>query len=626
MELMEFLSGKAFDAYMYFGAHIYGKDTVFRVYAPAAEKVGIEGDFNDWKEEFMFHEGKGVYSIITDKAKEGMRYLFCIYDRYGKVTKHTDPFAFGMEIRPYYAAVIRNLGTFQFSDWDWMKNRNINYDRPMNIYEVHLGSWRRKSKEEYGWYRYTEIIEQLIAYVKENGYTHIEFLPLSEHPFDGSWGYQVTGFFAPTSRYGVAQEVKMMVNRCHQEGIGVIIDFVPVHFALDEYGLREFDGTPLYEYPSKDIGYSEWGSCNFNLYRGEVQSFLQSVAEYWINEYHFDGIRMDAVSNLLYWQGNSDNGVNAGGVNFIKQLNRGLKKRHPDVMLIAEDSTIYPKVTFLEEEGGLGFDYKWDLGWMHDTLEVFSMHPKDRVEHYHKLTFSMAYFYSEHFLLPFSHDEVVHGKASLLQKMWGDFDTKLRQYRVLCVYMYTHPGKKLDFMGNEIGQLGEWNEGIEVEWNSLEDWKRKAFQRFHKTINYIYKESPALHIQEYEKESFEWIQADCKEQVIYCYKRSGYGQTMYIVINLSENYYQAHSVLLEKKMIWKEILSSNSNWYGGDKEDRSGQWMEACVVSKKEKILKNEEEVEEVKEGRIKEKGEREEYEMLIELEPLTAKIYEVVK
>ena len=616
MDFMDFLLGKSFDAYTYFGAHICGNDTIFRVYAPAAKEVGIEGDFNDWKEETMFHEGKGVYSIISDKAKEGMRYLFCIHDRYGNVTKHTDPYAFGMEIRPFYAAIIRNLESFQFTDWDWMQHRNINYDRPMNIYEVHLGSWRRKSKEEYGWYRCSEIVEQLIAYVKENGYTHIEFLPLSEHPFDGSWGYQTTGFFAPTSRYGVAHEVKTMVNRLHQEGIGAIIDFVPVHFALDAYGLREFDGTPLYEYPSEDIGYSEWGSCNFNLYRGEVQSFLQSAAEYWINEYHFDGIRMDAVSNLLYWQGNSDHGVNKGGVEFIRQFNRGMKERHPDVMLIAEDSTIYPRVTFPEEESGLGFDYKWDLGWMHDTLEMFAMNPKDRVEHYHKLTFSMVYFYSEHFLLPFSHDEVVHGKASLLQKMWGDFDIKLRQYRVLCIYMYTHPGKKLDFMGNEIGQLSEWNESEEIEWHSLDDWKREAFHRFHKTVNYIYKESPALHVQEYATGAFEWVQADCREEVVYAYKRSGYGQTMYIVMNLSENYYERHSVLLEKKMIWKEILSSNSNRYGGDREDRSGQCIEAHPAAMEKKLSESE------KEGEDKKK---EMHEMIIELEPLTAKIYEVV-
>ena len=366
MNLHEFYIGKAFDAYEYFGAHLTKNGVLFRVYAPNAEKIEVIGEFNGWdgtEDEMIQDAQSGVFECVQKDAKPGMMYKYRIYQPDGIVMDRFDPYSFGSQVRPDTASVIVDLEDYHFSDEAWMQKRSKNYDLPVNIYEVHAGSWRKnEADEENGWYHYQELGKQLIPYVKEMGYTHVEFLPLTEHPADCSWGYQASGYFCPTSRYGTARELMEMVDLFHKEGIGVIMDFVPVHFIADTYALNKFDGTALYEYADDDKGYSEWGTCNFNYYRGEVRSFLQSSANFWMEKFHFDGIRMDAISNAIYWQGDSSKGINEGALDFIKCMNSGLQKLHPSVMLIAEDSTNFPKVTAPVEYDGLGFDYKWDMG------------------------------------------------------------------------------------------------------------------------------------------------------------------------------------------------------------------------------------------------------------------------
>ena len=456
MNRQDFYDGKLFDAYRYMGAHKDGDKIRFVTYAPRASRISIIGEFNNWNEEFMEQDAQsGFFLFYSDKAKEGQMYKYCIYGPDGNRQEHCDPYGFEMELRPGACSIIRDITTYRFNDRSWMQMRSVGMEDAINIYEMHMGSWRMNKKDENGWYQYDEIAKMLVPYLKQNNYTHVELMPLSEHPFDGSWGYQNTGFFAPTKRYGTPDKLMKFVDMMHQAGIGVILDFVPVHFAVDGYGLKLYDGTPLYEYDNKDTGESEWGSCNFIHSRREVQCFLQSAANYWLEEYHFDGIRMDAVSRLIYWQGDESRGVNDTAIDFLKAFNLGLKQRHPTAMLIAEDSTAYPGVTEPVWKGGLGFDYKWDLGWMHDTLEYFQTGPEYRSRDYHKLTFSMVYFWNERYMLEYCHDEVVHGKATILQKMYGDYEDKFPQARAMYMYMMIHPGKKLNFMGNEFGHP-EW--------------------------------------------------------------------------------------------------------------------------------------------------------------------------
>ena len=454
MDYYGFYTGKMMDAYEYLGCHLTEEGAVFRTFAPAAVKICVICEKNQWTETEMkkIHNGH-FWECTVAGVVEGMLYKYRIYKQDGSVTEHTDPYGYGMELRPNFGSVVIDMKKYRFHDESWMQKRTDCKKQPLNVYELHLGSWRTNRDDENGWYSYVEIADKIIPYVKDKGYNYIEIMPIAEHPCDNSWGYQQTGFYSPTSRYGTVDDLKKMIDKCHQSDIGVILDFVPVHFAVDDYGLSYYDGSALYEYPHADVGVSEWGSKNFMHSRGEVQSFLQSSANYWIKEYHFDGLRIDALSNIIYWHGNKERGVNENAVEFIKHMNRELKKQHQGIMLIAEDSTAYEGVTKPVEEGGLGFDYKWDMGWMNDTLAYFQLHPYDRKEAYHKLTFSMMYYYDENFLLPFSHDEVVHGKGTIVQKMNGQYEAKFPQARALYMYMYAHPGKKLNFMGNEISSL-----------------------------------------------------------------------------------------------------------------------------------------------------------------------------
>lgn len=601
MNIKDFYIGKTFDAYEYFGAHITDEGVVFRVYAPAASKVSLIGEFNEWKETAMEKEPEcyGVYVCKVKDAKAGQMYKYKIYQSNGYAVDKADPYGFGMELRPNSASIIRDLNEYKFTDEEWLSNRTKNYNTPMNIYEMHMGSW--KTKEDGSWKTYSEIADELLWYVKENGYTHIEFLPLSEHPADCSWGYQLTGFFSPTSRYGTARDLKELIDKCHNAGVGVIMDFVPVHFALDDYGLINFDGNNLYEYPSTDVGYSEWGSCNFMHSRGEVCSFLQSSANYWLTEFHFDGLRMDAISNALYWQGDPARGVNGCTVNFIKNMNMGLHKLHPTAMLIAEDSTSYLKVTAPVEYDGLGFDYKWDMGWMNDTLEFFKLAPKDRVAAYYQLTFSMKYFYNELYLLPFSHDEVVHGKKTIIDKIYGDYEDKFKQCKVLYAYMYTHPGKKLNFMGNEIGQFREWDEKRQQDWEILGYPIHDAFHRFIIDLNLMYKNNEILYNAEYNSENFKFIEEHAQNECIYAYQRSFEDKSLITVLNLSDNEYKEFNLGVDKPMVIREIMNTDYEKYHGETKEY-------------------EKEIAKAKKSGAGEKP----YYVSVDLKPYQAKIYEV--
>lgn len=566
MDLHSFFVGEAFDAYDYFGAHVGKEGVTFRVYAPNARKIQLIGEFNGWNGSLceMKREGTGgIYTALVPQARPGMMYKYRIFQADGRVVDRADPYAFGTELRPNTASIIVNLDSFVFTDREWVLKRDKNYTKPMNIYEMHFGSWRKEKREKDGWYSYRELCTQLVDYLRENHFNYVEFLPLSEHPADESWGYQVSGFFSPTSRYGTAGELMYLINECHANGIGAIMDFVPVHFVVNDYALSMFDGSALYEYPNKDTGYSEWGSYNFNYYRGEVRSFLQSAANYWVEKYHFDGLRMDAINNALYWQGNSARGVNSGAVEFIKYMNSGLHHLHPNVLLIAEDSSNFPKVTAPVEYGGLGFDYKWDMGWMNDTLNFFAMPPEKRKLFYGQLCFSMDYFYNELYLLPLSHDEVVHGKKTILDKMYGSYEEKFAQCKSLFTYMFTHPGKKLNFMGNEFGQFREWDEKREQDWELLSYPSHDGFFHYFRLLSGLYLTSSALYEKDYDSRYFKWLTAYMEDGCVYAYERGSEEQKLVVLINASEKAYKALEVEYDGGGLLREILNSDRKEFGG---------------------------------------------------------------
>ena len=523
MDLQKFYDGTAFDAYNYFGAHPAedGKGIVFRTFALNADKVSLIGEFSDWKELPMKNpERYGFWELTVKEARVGQMYKYVIYSKLGRI-EHCDPYGFGMELRPNWASIVRDLYEYQFTDDKWMKERSLNFDRPLNIYELHLGSWKRNEKDENGWYHYLDIVDELIDYVKKYHYTHVEIMPLSEHPFDGSWGYQNTGFFSPTARYGTAAELKEFVDRLHNAGIGAIIDFVPAHFATDYYALKEYDGTQLYEYPSSDVTASEWGSYNFIFARREVACFMQSAANYWLSEYHFDGLRFDAISRLIYWMGDENRGENPTSIEFLKNMNEGLHRLHPTAMLIAEDSTSYPGGTKPVWAGGLGFDYKWDLGWMNDTLDYFMKQSHERAAVPDKLTFSMFYYYNERYLLPLSHDEVVHGKKTIIDKIFGDYEMKFPQARSLYMYMYCHPGKKLNFMGNEIAMFREWDETKELDYFLLQYPAHDSFHEYITELNRLYLQYPAFYEKDYEDAGFKWEAINIDGHNVFAMRRYG---------------------------------------------------------------------------------------------------------
>ncbi len=534
MDFYGFYTGEEFQAYKYLGAHFENGKTVFRTFAPNAEKISVIGKFNDWNEIPMSKVYDGnFWECAVENAQPFQMYKYRIYKKNGAVIDHCDPYGFYAELRPNNASIIFT-SNYQFSDKKWLAKRSNFLRKPVNIYEMHFGSWKRKSDKPDDWYSYTELADILIPYLKENGYNYVQIMPLNEYPCDASWGYQPTGFFSATSRYGNPDELREFVDKCHKNNIGVIMDFVPVHFAVDDYALWNYDGTALYEYPSSDMGHSEWGSCNFMHSRGEVRSFLQSAAYFWLKEFHFDGLRMDAVRNLIYWQGNENRGENKSAIEFLKCMNSGLKRLLPDIMLIAEDSSAFVGVTKPVSDGGLGFDFKWDMGWMNDTLDYFRLAPEYRSRDYHKLTFSMMYYYNERFILPFSHDEVVHGKATIVQKMNGEYEEKFPQARAMYMYMYAHPGKKLNFMGNEFGQLREWDESREQDWDMLKYPQHDSFWHFMRELNNLYLKNPALYEDDYDNSGFEWIDCHAEDKCVYAFARKSRKQTIIAVFNFSD--------------------------------------------------------------------------------------------
>ncbi len=558
MDFYGFYTGRIFDAHEYLGAHPGPGGTTFRVFAPAARAVELLA-LDRVLPMQKIYDGN-FYELTLPEAGPGTVYAYRVHPRQGDPVDHCDPYGFGMELRPDHRSVVRDLDEYTFGDDAWRRRPLRPGAGPLNIYEIHLGSWRRR--EDGGFYTYEELAEPLADYLTESGYNAVEFLPLAEHPCDESWGYQTTGFFAPTSRYGTAAGLMALVDTLHRRGIAVLLDFVPAHFAVDAYGLARFDGTCLYEYPSQDVGVSEWGSCNFMHSRGEVRSFLQSAAHYWLDRYHFDGLRFDAISRILYWQGDERRGVNGNGVEFLRTMNQGLQARHPGCILAAEDSTNFEGVTRPAEQGGLGFTYKWDLGWMHDTLSFLQTDPAARPDAYHKLTFSMLYYYKERYLLPLSHDEVVHGKATVLQKMNGGYEGKFPQGRALYLYMMVHPGAKLNFMGSEFGQLREWDEGREQDWMLRRYPLHDGFYHFMRDLNRLYLQSPALWARDDEPDGFAWLDCHREAQCLYLLERRGGGQRLGAAFNFSDRP-QRFALPTDPDTGARVLLSTDWQPYGG---------------------------------------------------------------
>ncbi len=576
-ELMQsFHRGDCLNAYDLFGAHLVTENGVegvrFTVYAPNAAQIYVVGEFNEWKNTTPMYplvENASIWSCFVPGLKQFDMYKYRIHKQFGRVDEHCDPYAFFSELRPGTASKVYELDGYEWNDQAYLKTRTRNYDAPMNIYEMHLGSWKLKevdedAKEGEQFYSYVEMADLIIPYVKNMGYTHIELMPLSEHPFDGSWGYQVTGYFSATSRYGEPKQLMEFVDKCHQAGIGIIMDFVPAHFVKDSFGLYEFDGSCLYGYPDWNRRYSEWDTVYFDLGREEVRSFMMSAADFWLTKYHIDGIRFDAVSNLIFWKGNKGAGLNDGAVDFMKRMNYLLHKKHPTIMTIAEDSSDYGNVTRDTLEGGLGFDYKWDLGWMNDTLKYMGYDPVYRQYHHGLMTFSMAYFYSERFILPFSHDEVVHSKGTIIDKIHGDFDQKFRQLRSLYVYMMSHPGKKLNFMGNELGEFKEWDEKKALGWNILTFPAHDAFHHYIKDLNGLYLMFPAFYQADYHWAGFKWLIVDDNQQSLFAYQRKDMlGNVMIYVMNFTPNVHNGLRIPVEVPGIYKELLNTDRDIYGG---------------------------------------------------------------
>ena len=561
----KFHQGHCLDAHKYYGAHFDYESTPgvrFTTYAPNARNVQLVGSFNNWERPLNLERlSDGSWTVFVPDVAEWTLYKYKIEQADGNWVEKSDPYAFASELRPKSANLVVNLGNFPWRDQMWINRREKYFDKPMNIYELHLGSWMKRDAHE--WMNYEEIAHQLIPYVKEMGFTHIELMPLTEYPFDGSWGYQAHGYFSLTSRYGTPKQFMSFVDECHLNDIGVILDFVPVHFVKDNYGLRYFDGTPLFEYPNPHDANSQWDTLNFDLWKEEVRSFLLSSASFWLETYHVDGLRIDAVSNIIFWHGNKNNGTNDGATAFIRRLNYYLNVRYPGVIMMAEDSSDYPKVTHPTTEMGLGFDYKWDLGWMNDTLKYYSLDPVYRQFHHHQLTFSMAYFYSENFILPLSHDEVVHGKGTIINKLWGDYKQKFAQARNLYAYMFSHPGKKLNFMGNELAHFREFDENVEQDWFLLGYHTHHSFNRFFRDLSHIYKHHSCLSHHDYKHHGFKWIDADNASQSIYSYYREDEESVVIVILNMTPVSYESYRIGVPYKGSYTEIINTEKDIYDG---------------------------------------------------------------
>ncbi|MFQ5582009.1 MAG: 1,4-alpha-glucan branching protein GlgB [Mariprofundaceae bacterium] len=588
LDLHLIAEGNHFEKYKILGAHVREHEEVngvgFAVWAPSASRVSIVGNFNHWddREHMMRVRGSsGIWELFVPGLCEGEVYKFKIRTQLGNVLEKTDPYGQQMEVRPATASVVHNPRVYNWHDEAWMKQRPERQalDKPMSVYEVHLGSWRRADG---GYLGYRDLAHQLVEYCQWMGYTHIELLPVTEHPFDGSWGYQTVGYFAPTSRFGSPDDFRYFVDYCHQNEIGVFLDWVPAHFPKDDHGLARFDGTPLYEHEDPKLGeHKDWGTYIFNFGRNEVRNFLIASALFWLDQYHIDGLRVDAVASMLYldysreegeWMPNKFGGrENLEAVEFLKQFNHLVHERHPGVVTMAEESTSWPMVSRPTYLGGLGFTMKWNMGWMNDTLSYFEHEPIHRSYHHHALTFSMVYAFTENFILPFSHDEVVHGKGSMPEKMPGDDWQKFANLRALYAYMYTHPGKKLQFMGLEFGQWPEWDHDTSLSWDQANFMPHRGLQLMMRDMNHLYRDTPALHEVDFEGHGFQWIDCnDADQSSLSFIRRDKHGGPVVVAVNLTPVPRYNYRLGVPKPGFYREIMNTDSEAYGGSNIGNTG--------------------------------------------------------
>ena len=573
-----FHQGTNYRAYEFLGCHFNAGNATFRTWAPNARAIYLVGDFNDWQEgETPMNRiyDSGIWEVFLDGVSAGQRYKFLIISSSGEKILKSDPFAFHSETDEKTASIICDLSKYEWGDQAWQNAKEDLYDKPVNIYELHLGSWQRG--ENGAILTYAQIAQNLIPYIKEMHYTHIELMPVMEHPFGGSWGYQVCGFYAPTSRYGTPHDFMRFVDLCHQAGIGVILDWVPAHFPKDAHGLYEFDGSPLYECQGDDRKeHPEWGTRCFDYGRTEVQSFLVSNAVFWHDMYHIDGLRVDAVSSMLYldygrkpgeWFPNvHGSNKNLDAVAFLQKLNLAVFKYFPHTMMIAEESTAWPMVTKPPQDGGLGFNFKWNMGWMNDMLEYITIDPLFRKDVHNKLTFSFYYAFSENFVLPISHDEVVHGKKSLLGKMPGEYEMQFAGLRAFLGYMMTHPGKKLTFMGTEFGQYKEWDYADSLDWHLLEGYpQHKKLHDYVKALNKFYIDTPALWEIDYSWDGFNWISdSDNTQNIIAFIRTNKDDERLIALVNFAPVRRDGYRIGVPEAGIYKEIFNSDAVEFGGE--------------------------------------------------------------
>jgi len=565
-----------------FGAKVQHRNGVpgvrFAVWAPNAKRVSVVGPFNHWDgrcHPMQLRGGSGVWELFIPELVKGELYKFEVKGADGQVVEKADPYGFAAEIRPATASMVWQHDDYQWQDQDWMEKRKSlkAADEPISVYEVHLGSWRRG--EDNAFLDYDSLAEQLIPYVQWLGFTHLELLPISEHPLDASWGYQTIGYFAPTSRFGNPDDFKRFVDRCHTAGLGVIIDWVPAHFPKDAHGLGFFDGTPLYEHADPRKGeHRDWGTLIFNYGRNEVKSFLMSNAIFWAEVYHVDGFRVDAVASMLYldysreaddWIPNEHGGnENYDAVAFLKEFNERIHGEFPGILTFAEESTSWPAVSRPTYDGGLGFGLKWNMGWMNDNLEYFELEPVHRAFHHYKITFSLLYAFSENFILPFSHDEVVHGKGSMLDKMPGDVWQKFANLRLLYTWMFAHPGKKLLFMGCEFGQWNEWNFDQSLDWHLADNGQHQQLMLCVKDLNRLYAEHPVLHTRDFSGEGFQWLDANDNEAGVLSFMRwAEDGSCAIVILNLTPVVREGYRVGAPHVGPWGNVFNSDSEFYGG---------------------------------------------------------------
>ncbi|MDR7869670.1 MAG: 1,4-alpha-glucan branching protein GlgB [Tissierellaceae bacterium] len=578
MDAYLYHEGTYFRSYEFLGAHpvVIGSTMYVRfvVWAPRAKEVYLIGDFNNWNETSLPMKpigNSGLWNICIDDIEEYHCYKYRIISQTGEVITKADPYAFHAETRPSTASKFYDIRGYEWNDKAWMMSRKKSYDKPISIYEVNLMSWRKKENNVQ--YSYRELGDELVKYVKEMGFTHIELMPITEHPYDGSWGYQTTGYFAPTSRFGTPKDFMYFVDQCHKKGIGVILDWVPLHFCKDDFGLARFDGTHCFESMDQEKAENEqWGTLNFDFTKPEVTSFLISSAMYWLENYHIDGIRVDAVAYMLYYDFTGKDIKNKYGgrenleaVEFIKKLNTTIEEYFPDVMVIAEESTTWPKISYPVKEEGLGFDYKWNMGWMNDMLKYMETDPLFRKGNQQALTFSLVYAFSERFILPLSHDEVVHGKKSLLNKMPGSYDEKFANLRLLYLYMFAHPGKKLLFMGGEFGQFIEWDEWKELDWFLLKYEKHSKLQGYFKELNKLYSKEDTLYSIDTSYDGFKWIEHTNHLESIVAFERINHnGEKLITAFNFTPVERKNYPLGVDKFGVYKTIINSDHKRFGGN--------------------------------------------------------------